>query len=53
MKKTQITEEQKQEIREYIENYIVVWTDFMDKIYTTLELSPPEPIEKSKELSNG
>jgi len=38
MAKTEITNEQKKEIREFIDNFTAVWTDFMDKLWTELEL---------------
>lgn len=38
---TQITDEQKREIREVLENLATVYTDTVSKIWVDLELSPP------------
>lgn len=48
MKKTEITNEQKKEIRDVIDNLALVFSDGMSEIYKALNLSQATPTEESK-----
>ena len=49
MSETKVTNDQKREIKEYIDNFTTTWTDFMSKLYDELQLVQPSEEDKDVE----